>query len=592
MLPGIQNWIYKLEEGASVRWIKRITLFLAILGGVVFYDLREYRQFTAPEAMDTAQLARNLAEGRGFTTLFVRPLSLHLVQSHLQRPDALLRDGHPDLAHPPLYPLMLAALMKAAPMPAAVPPDRKFDRYPGDFRIAWFNQFWFLAGVALVFRLGRKLFNPSVAWLAAGLMLGSDVFWRFSVSGLSTSFLVALFLVLALALVRVERAEREEDRGAGWFFCRAIWVGLLLGLGALTRYSFAWLAAPVALFFFWFAPRRRGLLIPVALLVMGLLWTPWLYRNYRLSGALFGTAGYALYMDTASYPGTTLERSVHPDPAKINLFSIDDQLRKLTTNGQRVIQDSLPRLGGNWITAFFLAGLLVPFRQVAASRIRLFVVCCLPLMALVQAMGRTYLSQWTPDINSENFLVIAAPVVFVLGAGMFHWLLERLQMPFPPLRRWVVVGAGLVFCAPLWLTLLPPRQSHMAYPPYYPWLIQQMTGLMRPDELMMSDMPWATAWYGNRQCLWLTVNPDQDFYAINDFQKPVKGLMLGPVILEQPFLSQLIKGDERAWGQFILRTAVQGRIPPGFPLRHVWTKLLPDYLFLADFERWSGLDRQ
>jgi hypothetical protein len=44
--------------------------------------LRAYRNLATQEAMDSAQLARNIAEGKGYTTLFIRPFSLYLVQSH------------------------------------------------------------------------------------------------------------------------------------------------------------------------------------------------------------------------------------------------------------------------------------------------------------------------------------------------------------------------------------------------------------------------------------------------------------------------------------------------------------------------------
>ena len=49
---------------------------------VVFgvYDLRCYRNMAAPEAMDAAQLARNISRGRGYTTQFIRPLSIYLTQ--------------------------------------------------------------------------------------------------------------------------------------------------------------------------------------------------------------------------------------------------------------------------------------------------------------------------------------------------------------------------------------------------------------------------------------------------------------------------------------------------------------------------------
>ena len=63
----------------------RIVAFcVAILFLTLVYNLCAYRNFATPEAMDSAQLARNMAEGKGYTTLFIRPFSLYLVQRHNQ----------------------------------------------------------------------------------------------------------------------------------------------------------------------------------------------------------------------------------------------------------------------------------------------------------------------------------------------------------------------------------------------------------------------------------------------------------------------------------------------------------------------------
>src|ERR1035441_7740013 len=78
----VQNLIHKLEEGAGARYVRIVLLILAVVAVMVLYDLRACRNFSTPEAMDSAQLARNISEGKGYTTLFVRPLSLYLVQRH------------------------------------------------------------------------------------------------------------------------------------------------------------------------------------------------------------------------------------------------------------------------------------------------------------------------------------------------------------------------------------------------------------------------------------------------------------------------------------------------------------------------------
>ena len=69
----IQEWIYKLEVGEGTRVIRLVLAILALLALAALYDLREYKNFSTAEAMDSAQLARNIAEGKGFTTLFIRP---------------------------------------------------------------------------------------------------------------------------------------------------------------------------------------------------------------------------------------------------------------------------------------------------------------------------------------------------------------------------------------------------------------------------------------------------------------------------------------------------------------------------------------
>ena len=66
-----------------------------------------------------------------------------------------------------------------------------------------------------------------------------------------------------------------------------------------------------------------------------------------------------------------------------------DFWHKLVTNGREIVQNDLPRLGGSWLSAFFLVGLLVPFRNPRLNRLRWFLLFCLGLMILVQALSRT-----------------------------------------------------------------------------------------------------------------------------------------------------------------------------------------------------------
>src|SRR3974377_313618 len=81
----LQKLIYKLEEGPGKPWVRFIAAGLAVLLITLSYNWFCFRNMGTQEAMDCAQLARNIAEGNGFTTLFVRPFSMRLFQNRTAR---------------------------------------------------------------------------------------------------------------------------------------------------------------------------------------------------------------------------------------------------------------------------------------------------------------------------------------------------------------------------------------------------------------------------------------------------------------------------------------------------------------------------
>ena len=306
------------EVGAGSRYLRFLVLGLAVVGLALVYNLRAYRNLATQEAMDSAQLARNIADGKGYTTLFIRPFSLYLVQSHNEAKHAaapattnldfaqIKFNPHPDLANPPVYPVVLAGLMTVRsfryPVELMKPfwsENSHFWRYQPDFQIAVFNEVLLLVVVVLTFFLARKLFDVNVAWLAALLTIGCELLWRFSVSGLSTMLLLVIFLGLTWCVLRIEEMVREPQPRPNWLLGLALASGVLTGVGALTRYAFGWTIIPVALFLFFFSGQRRVLHTLAALGAFVVVLIPWVIRNYAVSGTPFGTAGFAIVEGTA-----------------------------------------------------------------------------------------------------------------------------------------------------------------------------------------------------------------------------------------------------------------------------------------------------
>jgi hypothetical protein len=77
----LQDTIHKWTEGSGARLLRLILVFFGMLGLAVWYDAVAFKNLSTIEAMDAAQLARNISEGKGFTTDFIRPFSMYLLRS-------------------------------------------------------------------------------------------------------------------------------------------------------------------------------------------------------------------------------------------------------------------------------------------------------------------------------------------------------------------------------------------------------------------------------------------------------------------------------------------------------------------------------
>jgi hypothetical protein len=599
----IQRVIHALEVGVFSRWLQFLPLVVAVIGLAVLYDLNAYRSFNSVEAMDAAQVARNVAEGRGYTTDFIRPFSVYLIQKHnhevhkgeIQLTNSVdfaeINGAHPDLANAPVYPTVLAGLIKLSPPNWDAGNHKpfwseggRFLRYQAEFRIAILNQLLLVVVVALTFLIAKKLFDAQAAWLAALLTLGADLLWKFSVSGQSTLLLLVIFLGLIWCLVKIEELGRAAKPQVRNLFLLAVTAGVLTGAGMLTRYAFGWTIVPVVAFLALFGGVRRPGLAITAFLAFVLAVTPWIIRNLAVSGTLFGTAGYAIVEGTFAFPGSRLMQSVNPDLT--SAYWLRPYMRKFIENSRFILQGDLLRIGGNWVAMLFFSGLLLGLRNVAARRMRYFTLMCLGVFVVAQALGRTQLSTISHDINSENLLVLLTPLAVIFGVIFFLTLLNQMKTPSPQIRLAVIALMVVISCQPLIASLLPPKASPLAYPPYYPPEIQKVASWMQPDELLMSDIPWAVAWYGDHQCTWISMNSQSEFFQFNDYVKQVRGLYLTLNTLDSRLYTECLQGGVGSWGNFALNTAVVGQIPQGFTLRYFPAGVLQSGLFFTDRQRW------
>ena len=596
----LQQLIQWVEVGAGGRWVKRGVAVLAVLLLAVAYNWLGYRNMATAEAMDMAQLGRNIAEGKGYSTSFIRPLSVHRLFEQNKPDDGtpltrektkeLMDKPHPDMANPPLYPLVLAGLMTVVPFEYVIPDkpvpffrtEGRFARHQPDFLIGLFNQVLFFATVALVFQLARRLFDKGVAWLTAAVMIGTELFWQFSVSGLSTNLLLLIFVGLAWCLTLIDEESREPRHNVIWPFLMAAAVGLLVAAGALTRYSFGWLIIPVTGFLMFSTLRGRFALGGVSLAAFLCALLPWVAYNLTVSGLPFGTATYTVLEGTPWFPEHELQRSLEPSFEGLSLTRLC--WHRLILYGRTLVGEELPRLAGSWVSAFFLVGLFIDFRNPAVRRLRSFTLFSLLTLAVAQTLIKTQVSTDSPVVNGENLIVLAAPLVLLFGISLFQVVFEQIEWPIREMRHVALVFVVVLLSLPMILKFIPPRTSPVVFPPYSPEAIQTCGRWVDRDELTMSDMPWAVAWYGDRQSMWCTLkvaapageSTTETFFAINDYLKPVKLLLLTRLTMERSVV------DEDAWNNFALTCLVAKQPPPWFPLRAGQPGWYPHFLVLTE----------
>ena len=613
MSAKLQEWIHFIEEGGGVRLLRAVLVCVAFLAVAIIYNVVAFKNFNTEEAMDAAQLARNISSGEGYTTDHIRLSAVALNEARanqklatiqaqlgggsisadrrarLEREQDQLRNlarlkvAQPDLANAPAYPMLLAGLMKIAPIEYKIP-RKAFGAHVPELWIAGLNQILFFLAALILFRIARQLFDRPIAFVSALLFGATELFWRFSVSGLPVMLLLVIFLLLVWSLLRFEGTT--ENTSAPKLLVWPVMAGALVAAGCLTRYAFGWLIVPVLLFFLLFGKVRRIQISLAALATFVLVISPWLARNHSVSGNFFGTASYAISENTPVFPENQMDRSL-TFASDLKKVGMTDYLRKFMLNSRDLVENEIPRLGGSWLFLMFLAGLLLPLQNKTQSRIRVFLLMSVLCLWPVYAFGKSHLATDSPLINSENLLLLIGPVAFSFAVSLYFNFVRKIVFPEPVFSYVATIVFCLIISAPLIFALLPPRLNPNAYPPYHPPVIQETASWLRENEMMMSDVPWAVAWYGNRQCLSLSQTYAKDFIHLNDDVRPIQALYLSSKTTEARFISQVVK-DPLGWGRFVLECLTKNEPPGGFPLKKAPPGFLPDHFFLTDWERWAA----
>ena len=76
---SVQDLVYNIDVGVGLRLVQfgLYSLFVVII--ILIYTATQFRAFDEPEAMEYAQLARNMSRSEGMTTQVVRPSTIRFL---------------------------------------------------------------------------------------------------------------------------------------------------------------------------------------------------------------------------------------------------------------------------------------------------------------------------------------------------------------------------------------------------------------------------------------------------------------------------------------------------------------------------------
>ena len=514
--------------------IRRSLFFLVLIILTLGNLFVLFKGLNSPQAMDQAQISREIARGHGFTTKMIRPVAYDQAQRAQKRSISLV--GFQDTYHSPLNPLLNAAVLKVigADKPNSWQMGANEMVFPLDRVIATVSTLFFLLAIGVNYLLIARIFDAKIAGVCAILMLFCDSFWNYSLSGLPQMLMLLLF---SSALYFAYRAVEATTEGR-LAMTPALIAGVFFTLLALTHWMTVWIALGYIIFAaVAFRPRGViGITILVLLIIAGI--GP-ILRNQSITGSPFGTAFLTVYNGLSNSGEAAVMRTADLESEPL---VIDGLIAKILRTTLMQSMDIIPLLGGIIVAPLFFLSLLHPFKRASISSFRWAIL----LMWILAAFGLAIFGISKDPLDPNQIHLLFAPIMTAYGLAFVSILWSRLEFvaSTPMLRNvhyFLIVG----ICAlPLVLALptkvrvgmhLRDRGGVPHWPPYYAPALNSKTAGIRgwttDDEVIFSDQPWAVAWYADRLSIWLppTYAGFEKLETIaNDLQTPVTGILISP----------------------------------------------------------------
>ena len=437
---------------------------------IVYYKIM-FPGLINPSAMDLAQLGRNLSEGHGFTTYFLRPLALtHGVDAFRQ----------PDVVNAPLFPVLLALAFGA--------------RGATDAVASQVSGLFYLLTVPALYLLGSRVFSRNVGLIAALIFSANPLMLEYASSGLPITLQTFLMTCLLLAVHGLVKGAVDGAGTAPVPISRAALAaaGLLAGGLYLTDAALVTVLPVIAVAVFSAARARGGPAIraigwfagPLCLAIL-----PWMIRTGHLTGnPIYGLRGMELWMGTKdAYPGSLAYRFA-PDDLIPGIGLYNAVVKKMLLGAGEVVQ-AFPQVSASWMLAFLLPSLLFQFRIPSTNAVRRVMMSC---------FGAILVGMLPFGVDMPLFACLI-PAMLVFAIAYLLRLVDQSQLSRAAVVRLSALLAGAVLLPLLRNTVLIDRP--VAVTGRISAL--ELKQASQSGDVVLTDQPWVAAWYADRPAIWI-----------------------------------------------------------------------------------------
>ena len=485
--------------------LRLITAVLLVLMCVYKLHLT-YRGLNQPVAMEQAQIARSVAQGKGFVTGVLRPIEVMNAAEHAkQKKLPLDYQAMKDSTYPPLNIAAMAVALKMTgcdDFEATRMTDGGYVYNP-DRVISATSVFFFCIAIILTYTLVARLFDEVVACVTCCFMLLSELVLSYAVSGLPQPMMMC-FMLAGLHLF-YSSVRMFQEKSVYWSLLYLSLAFACMGLMCLSGWMGIWVAGGLLLFCcFYYRPAGSYVFTSAVVLLLFLL-GPAIF-NYLSTGSILGNAMLGLYNSF----GAGEEYAMRA--ANLNNVPLQGSNVVLNFLSHTVYQlrDLYVNMGAILVVPFFFLALLNRFKRDEVQAMKWAVFS----MWALACVGMSLFGENKPE-SASQLAIVFVPLFVAYGIAMVFNFLGRLKYESTTFNqaRGLAIFILIIFSAGPFLATLP-RALYMGiwlgdrgrpqYPPYYPPALNvNLANMTAPEHVIVTDQPWAVAWYANRKALWI-----------------------------------------------------------------------------------------